>query len=461
MAARNKRLNRLKQALRDGHFAEVLSQTRSRLARGEESAALLGLQARALEGLQRPAEAERCLRAALARYPDDGHLHLYLGNLLERGERPEQALKCFETATRCDPGLISAWRAQLRHHPLPADSQATVSLLAHALDCSLSPLAQARALFLLGQIHIEADRDATGFEFYRQANRRVAATLQSDAREYRLPPGLLGSPAQRWSPIAGVSDVTCPMVVVAGLPRSGKSLVENLLCRHPALHPGGELALVRKAAAGLDLQGLRQPGNRESSRQVARQLVHACHAVLGRQADASVRVVDTSPANLPRLGLLGMLHPEVPIILCRREPAELGVALYFKHFRTGHGYSYNLGSAGRAVARAEGMIEYWAKHLPNPTHIVDYETLARDPLGTATRLYRFLDLDPGVLASEPAPSAASGRLFPSRSDDPRAPISDALIGFAGRFAAQLKPLLTACETERRRLTSQAAESAPD
>lgn len=455
MAAHNKRLNRLKQALRDGHYTEVLSQTRARLVRGEESAALLGLQGRALEGLRRPAEAERCLRSALARFPEDGHLHLYLGNLLERGGRPEQALKCFEAATRCDPGLISAWRAQLRHHLLPADSQATVSLLAHALDSSLSPLGQARALFLLGQIHIEADRDATGFELYRQANRRVAATLQSDSREYRLPPGLLGSPAQRWSPVAGASEGPCPMVVVAGLPRSGKSLVETLLCRHPALHPGGELALVRKAAAGLDLQGLRQPGNRDSVTQVARQLVRACHEVLGPLADASVRVVDTSPANLPRLGLLGMLHPDVPIILCRREPAELGVALYFKHFRTGHGYSYNLGSTGRAVAKAEGMIAYWAGQLPNPVHIVDYETLARDPLGTATALYRFLGLDPGSLANDPAPPAASGRLFPSRSDDPRAPISDTLLGFAGRFATQLRPLLTACESERRRLSSQA------
>tara|TARA_R100000900_G_scaffold13099_1_gene11473 strand:+ start:273755 stop:275146 length:1392 start_codon:yes stop_codon:yes gene_type:complete len=454
VAARNKRLNRLKQALRDGHFADVLTQTRARLSRGEESAALLGLHGRALEGLQRPDEAEACLRDALARYPEDGHLHLYLGNLLERREQPEQALRCFQAATRCDPGLISAWRAQLRHHPLPADSQATVSLLAHALDNNLSPLAQARALFLLGQIHIEADRDATGFEFYRQANRRLAGTLQSDAKEYRLPPGLLSSPRERWAPIPGVTSTPCPLVVVAGLPRSGKSLVEALLSRHPGLHGGGELALVRKAAAGLDLHGLRQPGQRESARQVSRQLLRASHDILGRQADASTRLVDTSPANLPRLGLLGMLQPEVPIILCRREAAELGIALYFKHFRTGHGYSYNLAGIGRALARAESLIDYWAAHLPNPVHIVDYEALARDPLGTANALYRFLGLAPDEIPASPPLQAATGRLFPSRSDDPRAPISDALLGFAQRFSSQLRPMLAARDSEQRKLLAQ-------
>lgn len=454
MAPRGTRLNRLKQALRDGQFSDVLARTQERLARGEESPALLSLKVRALEGLQRPEEAEHCLRGALARYPEDAHLHLHLGNLLERQNHPAEALACFQSATRLDGSLISAWRAQLRYQALAADGDATASLLAHALDSRLNPLAQARALFLLGQIHVEAGRDATGFEFYRQANIRIAGTLQTDAREYRLPPGLLTSPASRWAPLPGLPASHCPLVVVAGLPRSGKSLVETLLTRHPALQAGGELALVRKHAAGVDLQGLRHGGNRELGSQLARQLVQASREALGEQADSAVRVIDTSPANLPRLGLLGMLHPEVPVILCRRDPAELGIALFFKHFRTGHGYSYSLPAIGRALARADALIDYWAGHLPNPVCVVEYERLARDPVGTADYLHGFMGLErmPPRDAAQ-APITASTRLYPSRSDDPRAPISDALLGFAERFGKQLRPLQTARDAEQRKLIS--------
>ncbi len=249
-------------------------------------------------------------------------------------------------------------------------------------------------------------------------------------------------------------------MVVAGLPRSGKSLVESLLSRHPALQAGGELALVRKSATGQDLQGLRQPGNREPARQLARQLVRSCEDALGPSAAANSRIVDTSPANLPRLGLLGMLQPEVPIILCRRDPAELGIALFFKHFRTGHGYSYNLAATGRALARADALMSYWAEHLPNPVKIVEYESLARDPVDTAASLHRFLGVDPTEVPADSPPPATSGRLFPSRSDDPRAPISDALLGFAQRFAGQLRPMMASRDAEQRRLTGQTTEAAP-
>ncbi|MEQ8516198.1 MAG: sulfotransferase, partial [Chromatocurvus sp.] len=164
-------------------------------------------------------------------------------------------------------------------------------------------------------------------------------------------------------------------------------------------------------------------------------------------------VIDTSPANLRRIGFLSLLHPRVPIIFCRRDPLDLAVALYFKHFKTGHGYSYSLSAIGRAIARSEQLMAHWLRELPNPMATVHYEALARDPTGTIQAIGRALGIairvaDPGITdGSAAAESESEWRLFTARSIDAHGSIRPDLIGFGERFSPHMQTAINAYKEE--------------
>lgn len=160
----------------------------------------------------------------------------------------------------------------------------------------------------------------------------------------------------------------CPALLISGLPRSGKSLVEHLLASHPAI------------AAGQELGGLH--GIVEAQNGTPRDRLEALFtskqdhlAECYSQALASCRnsnahfITDTSPANLWDLGYMGNLHPKVPIILCKRNALDLGSSIYFKKFKHGHAYSYDQAALGGMLAKTEMAIKHWCWKLPNPIQV--------------------------------------------------------------------------------------------
>jgi tetratricopeptide (TPR) repeat protein len=401
---------------------------------------------KALEGLLQNAEAKQNYRTGLERFADDARLHLALGQLELREGSREGALVSLERALALDPDLLDGYAALLHLRPLDPDGPEAARILARALDDRLSNASQARALFLLGQLQVEAGRDRPGFAFYRQGNRLAARAFEKRQRQYRVPGSVLRLERDSFDAVPRPVP-PFPGLIVTGLPRSGKSLVEGLLAEHPAISAGGEIAGLRQGLADLG------PDPDAALRE---------QAALGRSpfADAygahplarngSSWIVDTSPANLSRLGHLARLHPDVAIVLCRRRPEDLGLALYFKKFRSGHGYSYDLATAGRAIATAERLIAHWQAVLPNPILIVDYEDLVTDVARTRARLFAHLGLE---LPAAVGPTKGDWRLFPSKSPGVGIPLNPSLVGFSNRFTTELRPLFTAYEAARKVLTS--------
>jgi tetratricopeptide (TPR) repeat protein len=401
---------------------------------------------RALEGLARYSEARACYETGLAQQPDSGRLHAACGQLAIRLGDPTLAREQLEQAVALEPELSSAWSALLHLRPVDPDGPEAARMLARALDDRRSTAARCGALFLLGQINVDAGRDHSGFTCYAQGNRLVARGLDERRRQYRIPRSALAlTAAQLDAPARALPP--CPALIVAGLPRSGKSLVERLLARHPAIAAGGEIAGLKRALEPLGKGQALTTALREL-RSTGLSPVADHYAALPR-GDARW-LVDTSPASLQRLGHLALLHPETPVVLCRRSVAELGLALYFKKFRQGHGYSYGLATIGRAIAAAERLMAHWRRELPNPLAVVDYEGLVRDPVATSSRLFRELGLGPPP-DPETKPAAPSPwRLFPTRSPGGAMAPDPALLGFAERFQDQLAPLQAAYDAARER-----------
>jgi tetratricopeptide (TPR) repeat protein len=398
---------------------------------------------KALEGLLQMAEAADCYRRGLERFADAARLHLAQGQLALRGGRREQALESLQRARALAPDLLDCYAALLHLQPLDPDGAEATRILARALDDRRSEAARSRALFLLGQLHVEAGRDRPGFAFYRQGNRMAARAFTRRQREYRISRSVLRVGNGGFTP-PSTEVPSCPALVVAGLPRSGKSLVEAVLAEHPEVAAGGEFAGLRAALGGLpdaSAEALQEQGA------TGRSPFAEAYARHPLAAGGARWIVDTSPTNLVRLHYLAHLHPEVPVVLCRRRAADLGLALYFKKFRNGQGYSYGLASTGRAIAAAERLIEHWQAVLPNPVLVVDYEVLVSDPEATRTRLFGHLGLAPPPARARAA-AAGDWRLYPSKSPGAGTALEPHLIGFADRFRTELEPLVRAYDAVR-------------
>ena len=173
-------------------------------------------------------------------------------------------------------------------------------------------------------------------------------------------------------------------VFVVGMPRSGTTLVEQIIASHPKAHGAGELPdlpSISKALpeftqpkgtpypdcmAGLPAKALKGLGEAYLKR-------------LREVAPAAERVVDKAPLNGQHLGLVAALLPAARIIHCRRDALDTCLSCYFQNFSSGQHYSFDLSTLGHFYRDYANLMAHWYRVLPTPIHAVDYEALVADP----------------------------------------------------------------------------------
>ncbi len=188
-------------------------------------------------------------------------------------------------------------------------------------------------------------------------------------------------------------------VFLVGMPRSGSSLIEQILASHPQVYGAGELASSRTQAS---VGGIPVPSAGELHfRKVFRRLDSAALqrmalayiARLPALADGKIRIVDKFPGNFLRIGLIRMILPDAKIIHTMRDPVDTCVSCYSKWFTSGHDYSYNLAELGRYYSRYSELMDHWRSVLPSGAMLdVSYEDVVNDLEGQARRLIDYCGL---------------------------------------------------------------------
>ena len=175
------------------------------------------------------------------------------------------------------------------------------------------------------------------------------------------------------------------------MPRSGTSLVEQIVASHPDVFGAGELTHIGQIA-GL----LRRDGAEFCSEWKAELLSRLSNDHLGkllRLAPNASRIVDKMPDNLFHLGLISMLFPRARVIVCRRDPRDTCLSCYFQFFPAGNLFSYDLADCGIRHRETERLMIHWRQVLPIAVIEVEYELLVSDLEGQSRRLIAFLGLD--------------------------------------------------------------------
>jgi hypothetical protein len=185
--------------------------------------------------------------------------------------------------------------------------------------------------------------------------------------------------------LQGAGDPSSTPVFVLGMPRSGSTLIEQILASHPQIHGAGETEdLAECLPAGFP--ECLSTADASAIREIGR-------AYLSRLPQGRQRVVNKLPHNFLRIGLIRLALPNARIIHTERNPLDTCVSCYSKLFTAGQNFSYDLGELGRYYRLYSGLMDHWRSVLPADAMLhVAYEDVVEDLEGQARRLIEYCGL---------------------------------------------------------------------
>ncbi len=365
---------------------------------GVESDALHDIAA-AYERVRNVEAAINIYRNLLSRNADDVAACTGLGGCLQQQGRFSDALPWLTRALTLHPdsGAVYLTLVENRAHRFSAGQLARMERLAE--DRKVGERVRIGLHFALGRLRA-ADGDAgTAFDHYRLGNQLHAhrKPFHPDVFSSRIECILETFNRDFFAQRKGYGEASDVPVFIVGMPRSGTTLVEQIVASHPCAFGAGELAdiscMTRELPALL--------GSDEPFPAQARQLGPTLASELGRRylnalaarAPDAVRVTDKMPFNLHWLGLIALILPGARVVYCRRDPLDTCLSCYFQLFDEGLAFTYDLAHLGLVYRAHERLMRHWAEHLPLPLLTVDYEALVSDQEAESRRLVEFLGLE--------------------------------------------------------------------
>lgn len=432
---------------RAGRFDEALAAYRQALDRGVTQAEEVHLNRGVIyaDDLRQDAAAERELEAALALNPRYLPALLNLANLHEDLGRREAALAVYERLLAqhpdCHEGL--ARYASLKSVTTP-DDPLLVRLRATLARADVGAADKASLGFALGKLLDDCGAYDEAFEACATANRRsresvaVPGPLYDRAGHGQWIDSLIATFAGVRSgegPAAPGAAVPRP-IFICGMFRSGSTLAEQVLARHPRVTAGGELgllpALVRGELAPFPAAMQRISHSRLDS------LAAAYLAALAQRFPGAQYVTDKRPDNFLYIGLIKQLFPQAKIVCTTRDPLDNCLSIFFLHLDQRMGYALDLMDIGHYYAQYRRLLAHWRSLYAADILEFDYDAFVREPRPAIERLLAFcgLEWDERCLT----PQSAAGAVKTASVWQVRQPIYQSSSGRARHYARQLAPL---------------------
>ena len=355
--------------------------------------------------LQERGEAERAIaeyRQALAYRPDYVEALNNLGSCLRPQGFVDEARATFERILELRPLQIEAHcnLSQFKTYA-PGDPHIEQLLSQRHRVPTLTEDGQVRYWFTVGKMLEDVGRHDESFAAYAAGNAaKHAATPWDEAAHRDLRRRIMAAfPRERLAPpIAPAADGPTPVFIV-GMPRSGTSLLEQVLATLPDVHGAGEITWLGETlqsacdeAGGADFrfpESLAAWSNEDLAR-LGRRYVER----LRELAPDATHVVDKLPDNFMHLGLVHLMLPGARIVHAMRDPMDSCFSCFSRLFTGDNlGYTYNLGAVARYWVGYHEMMRHWHAALP-PGRILDvsYESMVGDFEAQARRLVAYLGL---------------------------------------------------------------------
>ena len=438
-------LRRAEALYRAGEDGPALVEIDRVVAAAPDLVAAIALRAAILMNLAREADAADLLARATRLAPDDARIWQSYGHTLRALGQRDEAVAAYRTAIRLVPAFAEAYwsLADLKTGAITAEDIRDMKRLVSGTE----PDAESRSYlhFALGRAHEERGDHERAFADYLRANalRRLSVSHDADAHDAFIDRTIATFDRPFLDARKGVGHAARGPIFVLGMPRSGSSLVEQILASHPLVEGASELpdlTAIARAIAQHMPAGLSYPDGLAS-------LPGLDFAALGtdyisrtqrRRHKDRPYFVDKFPGNVLHLGLIHLMLPGARIIDARRDARDCCMSLFSQSFAGGQGYSYDLGDLGRYHAAYVRLMRHFDAVLAGRVLRVEYEMLVDDAEGQTRRLLDHcgLPFDPACLSF----FETSRAVRTASSEQVRQPIYRGSVGRWRRFEPWLGPL---------------------
>ena len=374
--------------------------------------------------------------------PEDANLHNMLGAVLKFQGRFDDARDAFRKAVELNADYPSAWRnlAGLKEFSSPDDPDlATMRELLR----KLGPKHEGRAplYFSIGRAYDQLGEVDLAWEHYEKGNRncRSRTRFNVDGLRTTVDEIIECFPAD-WvnrGPAAGASRAA--PVLVVGMPRSGSTLIDQVLSSHSAFHGIGEFPELPRALAthsGDPKHRTRTLASLSDSDISSIGRVYA--KLLSRRSGGPQRVVDKYLTNYLHLGLLHRALPGARIVHATRGTLDNIFACFKVMFTTNIPFTYDLDEIAEVLEQSYRLMDHWKSIMPGAIHEVKYEDFVGDLEGESRKLLGFLgcEWEPGCAEFH----TTKRQVNSASATQVRQPLYQSSVGAWKRYEKHLAPL---------------------
>lgn len=346
----------------------------------------------ALRSAENINEAMLAYREAISLRPNFTAAIVNLGVAEQTAGRFDQARKSFETALAMDPALPAAhYQLSLMGQGLNGVADGITYIETLLKQDNIDRASQSTLHFAAARLCAKNKDYDTAFEHYRAANEIEATKNPFDVSTYeayidRLINAYTGPVLTQSRAWASKSEQP---VFVIGMPRSGTTLVEQIIASHPLAFGAGERPeIVRFVRENVTPEQIDDLDPKSVNTFISHYLT-----VISKYAGAAHRITDKMPANFLNLGLISLMFPNAKIIHCKRNPLDTCLSCYFQNFSEGLSFSNDLTALGRYFRGYEKLMAHWEQVLPLEIHDVVYEDLVANLESESRSLIAHLGLD--------------------------------------------------------------------
>jgi tetratricopeptide (TPR) repeat protein len=389
-------------------YAQVLARRHLYLEAHQQVARLLGLDpenrnyrtlhALTLVGLGQHEQALALYRGLLAGAAQSAELHLSIAHSLKTLGSAAAAIAEYRAAADSRPGYGEAYwsLANLKTYRFTA---AEIDRMRAAEALPATPTADRYHLcFALGKALEDEGQFELSFEYYCRGNtlKRAASGYQPEKLEASARLQREVCTRALFARHAGAGSPAPDPIFIVGLPRSGSTLIEQILASHSAVEGTQELADVPRLVAGLQGYEVLERLTADDFRRLGEQYLHDTRAY---RATGRPRFIDKMPNNFRHIGLIHLILPKATIIDVRRAPMACCFSNFKQLFAHGQTFTYGLEDIGRYYRTYLEIMNHWDEVLPGRVLRIHYEDVVGDLEGSVRRLLSHcgLELEPACL----------------------------------------------------------------